>query len=204
MVFYGGMFIGVVSLLYFPSIYLLGTMLIAIVWLRGWHTRELITPVFGFIMPYFMGGVYSAITDQLPAYAGQLQQLLPSVNIAFGRSGGIVVSTVVLLLSMMGFIRAYQAPSQNIILYRKLLGTLLLFIVSGIAYFFIVDTEQLLFTYLLLLPVSVFVSSLYDAQKPSAYLRTIFWILVLLALFTQWEYYLDMQGTTPTEWLDSV
>lgn len=204
MVFYGGMFIGIVSLLYFPSIYLLGTMLIAIVWLRGFHIRELLTPAFGFIMPYFLGGVYAAITDQLPAYAGQLQQLLPSVNIAFGRpGGGIVVGTIVLLLSITGFIRAYQAPNQNIMLYRRLLGTLLLFIISGIVYFFIVDTEQLLFGYLLLLPVSVFVSSLYDAERPSPYLRAIFWILVLLALFAQWVYYLDMQGTTPTEWLDS-
>lgn len=203
MVFYSGLFIGVVSLLYFPSVYLLGALLIAIVWLRGFYFRELLTPVIGFSMPYLVAGIYFLLTDQIQAFWQQLGILLPSFQLAFDKVERVAFAGVVLILALIGFIRAYQLPRQNIVLYRKLLGVLLLFILTGILYYFITKGELLLFGYLFLLPVSLFVSSLYDAEKPQTYLKGLFWLLVILALFFQWEYYLQTQGLTPLEWLQS-
>lgn len=205
MVFYAGLFIGLVSLLYFPSFYLLGPFLIAIGWIRGFHLREFILPLIGFIMPYLVGGVYMYVTDQFGIYMEQLHQFLPSLTgLTSQKPGSIFIISMVLTLTIAGFIRAYQLPRQNIILYQKLLSILLLFILTGLAYFLFVSDVQLLFTYLLLLPISLFVSNLYDVEKPNVFLRWLFWIIVLVALFYQWQYYLQTQGLTVTEWFEAL
>lgn len=205
MVFYAGLFTGLVSLLYFPSVYLLIPLLIAIAWLRGLHFREFLMPIIGFLMPYFIGGVAMFVKDDLPSYWMMLEGLLPGFKgLNALKTNQAIIAGVVLLLTLLGFIKSYQSARQNILLYRKLLGVLLLFLVTGLGYFLFVNEGKLLFGYLLLLPVSLFVSNLYDMEKPNALLRWLFWLLVLMCCFFQWQYYLDVHGMSVAEWLESL
>ncbi len=202
MVFYAGLFIGLVSLLYFPSTYLVIPLLVAIAWLRGVHFREFLMPVIGFIMPYFIGGVAMFVQGELPQYGQILQSFLPAFKgLTALQPGRMIIAGIVLVITMIGFFRAYFSANQNIFLYRRLLSVLLLFLLTGLGYFLLVNQGQLLFGYLLLLPVSLFISSLYDVERPNALLRWLFWLLVLLAAFSQWQYYLQAQGMTVAEWL---
>lgn len=202
MMFYAGLSIGLVSLLYFPSSYLIFPLLIALAWLRGIYIREFITPLIGFLMPYFVGGVAMYVMGSLPEYWSMLAEVLPAFTGVFvPKADQLTIGFLVALLTFLGFIRAYRSARENILLYRKLLRVLSVFLITGLAYFLFIEEGPWLFGYLLLLPVSIFVSNLYDVEKTSVVLRWLFWLLVLLALFFQWQYYLETQGLTLKEWL---
>lgn len=202
MMFYAGLFIGLVSLLYFPTSYLIFPLILAIAWLRGMYLREFITPLIGFLMPYFIGGVAMYVMGSLPHYWSMLQGVLPKFSGLFDpKADQLVIGFLVALLTILGFIRAYSSARGNILFYRKLLRVISLFIITGLAYFLFTEKSQWLFGYLLLMPVSLFISNLYDSEKTSTLLRWLFWLMVLLALFFQWQYYLEIQGLTVTEWL---
>jgi hypothetical protein len=203
MMFYAGLFIGLVSLLYFPSAYLIFPLLLAIAWLRGIYLREFLTPLIGFLMPYIIGGVAMYVMGNLPQYWSMLEGVLPKFSGFFvPKADQLVIGSIVGILTLVGFIRAYSSARENIIFYRKLLGVISLFIITGLAYFLFINKSQWLFGYLLLMPVSLFISNLYDSEKTGTLLRWLFWLMVLLALFFQWQYYLEIQGLTVAEWLE--
>ena len=202
--FYSGLFIALASLFYFPASYLLLALLFAAIWLKTLNGREFLIPIIAYLLPYVFIGVYYYVIDELPAYWILLQQLLPeTAALNVNKIGALILAGIVFIFVLAGYFKARNTPQQNIILYRKYMTVLLAFILIGLGYFFFVTGEQLLFGYILLAPISIFISNLYDVEKPGMFLRFVFWLLILLAFFFQWQYYLQTIGSSVLEQLTS-
>jgi len=195
--FYSAFLIALASLLYFPSAYLLLFLLFGLIWLKTPSGRELIMPFIAFALPYLLLGVYYFVTESLARYGAHLQSLLPdSAGIDIGQAKPWLFAGFILLLVIIGYFRALRTPQQDVILYGKFLTVLLSAILIGPVCLFFVEGSRLIFGYLFLAPLSIFIGNLFDVEKPRFILRVLFWGLILMAAFFQWQYYTGLTGAS--------
>lgn len=193
--FYSGFLIAVASLLYFPAAYLLIFLVFGLIWLKNPTGREFIMPFVAFLLPYLLVGVYYFVTDQFIGYLSTLEGLLPSnVGIVIANPGPWILAGFVFMLVIAGYFKASRVPQRDVIQFGKFLTVLLAAIIIGLGYLFFLANNALMFGYLFLAPVSIFIGSLFDEEKPGFILRALFWGLILLAAFFQWEYYSEIIG----------
>lgn len=193
--FYSAFLISLASLLYFPAAYLLIFLVFGLIWLKNPGGRELLMPFVAFSLPYLFIGVYYFVTEQWATYLDLLSSLVPNtVGITFDSAGPWVLAGIIFLLVLAGYFRSLRTPQQDVILYGKFLTVLLSAIIIGIGYTFFVEGDRLMFGYLFLAPVSIFIGSLFDVEKPNFFLRILFWGLIFLAAVFQWQYFSEMTG----------
>jgi len=148
-----------------------------------------------YLIPYVLMGVYYFVTEQWDFYWQFLMALLPdTIGVTIDNPGAWVFAGVIFLLVLAGYFRSLQTPQQDVIQYGKYLTVLLSAIIIGLGSLFFVEGDQLIFSYLFMAPVSIFIGSLFDVEKPNFFLRLLFWGLILLSGFFQWQYYAQVSG----------
>lgn len=193
--FYSAFLIAAASLFYFPATYLFIFLLFGTIWLKNPSGREFLMPFVAFLTPYLLIGVYYFVVGQWDFYWSFLMAMLPnSIGVTIGNPEGWVLAGVMFLLVLAGYFRSLQTPQQDVILYGKYLTVLLSAIIIGVGSLFLVEGDPLMFSYLFMAPVSIFIGSLFDVEKPNFFLRMLFWGLIMLSAFFQWQYFAEMTG----------
>ncbi len=194
--FYSAFLISLASLIYFPAAYLLIVLVFGLIWLKNPSWREFLMPFVAFLLPYLFIGIYYFVMDKWATYIDLLTSLIPNtVGITFDSPGPWVLAGILFLLVLAGYFRSLRTPQQDVILYGKFLTVLLSAIIIGMGYTFFVEGDRLMFGYLFLAPLSIFIGSLFDVEKPKFFLRLLFWGLILLAAIFQWQHFKEMTGS---------
>jgi hypothetical protein len=116
-----GFLVGLVSLLFFPSIYFIGFVLISLAIFQFFKWREWLIPIIGLITPYVFLAVYYFWFDELAQkYEAFISNFtfhipqLPDVS-----DGILVILALFSLLILPGFAKTFKVPSESTVDIRK-------------------------------------------------------------------------------------
>lgn len=188
--FFTGFYLGIASLFYHPLIFLLAVIIMALLVLKRPHWRELIISIIGFIIPYYFLGVYFFLTDQFASYisfvTGHFD--IQGIGLAEANSLYIFIGAIILFIAGIGYLQAMNKSRQGMLLFRKYYNVFAFYIIAGIITFFLVKNNSVVFAYSFLIPISLFVSKIFEKEKTTVFQYAVYLSFLVMIAYFQWEY----------------
>ncbi len=182
-IYNSGLTLGIAVLLFFPSLFFLLWMFIALVLFRPFQLKEWILMMMGLLTPYYFLASYFFLTDQ------SLMTLLPQLSFGFNKEAPSIwlAGTFFLVLTplLTGFYYSQSLSNRMLIHARKAWTLFLIFILVSIIIVFFNPTAGYENWILVLLPVAAFHGFGYLNSEVNIYPKISFWLSVVFIIFSQ-------------------
>lgn len=180
-----GLFIALASMVYFPSIWLLLWILIAIRLFAERDIRNYLIPFFGFAIPY---AIYFAIcyitgdlSEQLSAYSYSIHNY--SISFASVSLSDYVFFGVLALLLIINYISGSHVMEKTVVIRKKITCSRLLYI---FAFFMLFATTPIMQNGLMLLVAAMMFSVVLGNLRKSRFANVVMIIVVVAVLVNQY------------------
>jgi len=188
-IFYTSLFLSIGSLFYFPvALFLL--VIITGLLLRSLSFADLILILIGFILPYYFIGVGIYYFGNLQDYLYFLEMHF-YINTKFAIDISLMQELMLLYLLILviyGYMSLQQDREFKIVKHRRLVLIVLgYFVISALAGPFI-SGSKLLYMQLIVLPATIFVSKIFNAEKLKFYHHILYLVLFFGSLAFELDY----------------
>jgi hypothetical protein len=171
-----GLVIGLGTFFYFPSIALIGVMLLGLATIRPFKITEWLIAFLGSITPYYFLLAFVFLTDKWQGYTFPGSAFsLPS----FAKNNLVLAGVVfVLAFSLVGFIYVQQNFRRQLIQARKSWNLIFLFLVMACTIPFINATKTFSYWVVCAVPLSFLIAAFFFYTKQKWLTITIHWLIV--------------------------
>lgn len=179
-----GLLIGISSLFYFPSIFLILFIWLTFVVYRLYSWREWVIPITGIITPYiFLFTFYFMVDNLEPAYLAYVDYFTKMTIFRFSFDFSIlnyIITTLIILLSLWSAFLLLTDIQEKIISLRKRYWAIFYLLAIAILTYFISDVFFKWHQIFILIPASVFIAYAFSQLKNLKWVEIIWGILFIL------------------------
>ncbi len=179
-----GLLIGISSLFYFPSIFLILFIWLTFVVYRLYSWREWVIPITGIITPYiFLFTYYFMVNNLEPAYLAYVDYFTKMTIFHFSFDFSIlnyIITALIILLSLWSAFLLLADIQEKIISLRKRYWAIFYLLAIAILTYFISDVFFMWHQVFILIPASVFIAYTFSQLKNLKWIEIIWGILFIL------------------------
>lgn len=181
-----GFITSVISILYFPAIFLIIIAFISIGTLRTFRMTEWMVLLMGVITPPYFIVALLFLTDHLSALYYYLPQVQPH-GFTLKQNIPILITAVTILFVVIdGFLTWSANSGKAIMQVRRSWGILLLIFLLSIPLLFLIKEGHFGYLFLGLLPAAAIASNTFIYSKSNLYQTVLFWVLIAVIIYNNW------------------
>ena len=186
MIYNIGFITSVISILYFPAVFLIIIAFIAVGTLRAFRVNEWMVLLLGIITPPYFIIALLFLTDQLSVVSNYLPQVQPHGFILKENIPMLITAIIGLYIIIDGFLSWSANSGKAVMQVRRSWGILLMMWLLSIPLVFIVKEGSFNYLILGLLPAAAITSNTFVYSKSSLYQTVLFWMLIAVIIYNNW------------------
>ncbi len=188
-IFYTSLYLSIGCLFYFPIIVFLPIILGGL-FFRSYSLRDFLLILIGFLFPFYVMGIGFYFKNMLKDYLFHLAKIFTPKTLLFDLSIAEMSFLIfILFLAIYGYILLRADSEYNVIKKGRLFNLVLIYLLIVIAGAPFILNHQLSYLRLLILPVSVFASRIFDRDNLNYFQIALFCVLAAGILFFQADFF---------------
>jgi hypothetical protein len=197
--FDAGLFIGIATLFYWPSIFLFPLIWSALIVLRTFVWREWAASLIGIILPFIYFGVLMYWYDQLSVNS-ILSILAPFYSVQFSTEFNttyIILFVILAVIAIASIIKFFQDLNTYAKLKTKKFLALFVWFFLFATFSYLVSSKKTMISLsFLAIPLSVIMSNYFLSLKKQLLAEAIFIVLLIAVVYNQVQYFLQFSPFT--------
>ncbi len=189
MIYNVGFITSVISILYFPAVYLVIIAFIAVGSLRAFRINEWMVLLLGIITPPYFIIALLFFSDHLNVINNYLPQVQPHGYDVKQNIPILITGVAGLYIVGDGFLTWSANSGKAIMQVRRLWGILLLMFLLSIPVLFLIKEGHFGYLILGLLPAAAITSNTFIYSKSNLYQTLLFWLLIAVIIYNNWFWY---------------
>ena len=186
MIYNIGFITSIISILYFPAVFLIIIAFIAVGSLRAFRINEWMVLLMGIITPPYFIVALLFLSDHLSAIYNYLPQVQPH-GFSLKQNIPMVITAVAgLFVIIDGFLTWSANSGKAIMQVRRSWGILLMMFLLSIPLVFLVKEGHFGYLILGLLPAAALASNTFIYSKSNLYQTVLFWVLIAVIIYNNW------------------
>lgn len=186
MIYNIGFITSVISILYFPAVFLVIVAFIAVGTLRAFRINEWMVLLLGIITPPYFIVVLLFLTNHLPVMRSYFPIVQPHGFTIKQNVPMIVTAVTGLYIIIDGFLTWSANSGKAVMQVRRSWGILLLMFLLSIPILFLVKEGNFNYLILGLLPAAAIASNTFIYSKSNLYQIVLFWVLIGVIIYNNW------------------
>ena len=196
-VFNAGVFIGLASLFYWPSLFLFPLTMASLFVLRPFNIREWLVSFFGVLLPFLFFGAVLFWLDMLSVNSiKSILEPLYSVKFSTAYNGTYIILTAILAIILIAALWRFSRDLNNFsnLRARKFLAIIVWFFLFAALSYLVASKNSMIGLSFLAVPLSVIISNYFLSLKNQLLAELIFLLLLAAVIYNQVLYFLQFNN----------